>query len=102
APAPPKAAPLQQLTAKKITGLFGGNYTEIDKAILTEWSEFFNGKTIDIVEIQAPNGKTARCKVKAIDDERLEGRGFIRIPEKTLRTLKVGEEEIMGVKPITP
>jgi predicted regulator of Ras-like GTPase activity (Roadblock/LC7/MglB family) len=102
APTPLKAAPSQQLTAKKITGFFVGDASEVDQKILTEWSDFFKGKTINVVEIQAPNGKKTRCKVKAMDDERLEGKGFIRMPEKTLKMLKVGEEEVVTVKPITP
>jgi predicted regulator of Ras-like GTPase activity (Roadblock/LC7/MglB family) len=102
APTPPKAASPQQLTVEKITGFFVGDSAEVDQKILGEWSKFFEGKTINTVEIQAPNGKTTRCKVKAIDDERLEGKGLIRIPEKRLQMLKVREEEVVRVKPITP
>jgi predicted regulator of Ras-like GTPase activity (Roadblock/LC7/MglB family) len=101
-PAPLKAASPKQLTAKKITGFFAGDSAEVDQKILTKWSDFFKGKTINLVEIQAPNGKTTRCKVKAMDDEKLEGKGFIRMPEKTLKTLKVGEEEVVTVKPMKP
>jgi len=101
-PAPTKAAPPQQLTTKKITGFFAGDSAEVDRKILTEWSDFFKGQTINTIQIQAPNGKTTRCKVKAIDDERLEGKGLIRIPEKTLKTLRVKEEDVVGVKPLAP
>jgi len=102
APTPLKIAPPQQLTAKKITGFFAGNSAEIDRKILREWSKFFNGKTINLIEIQAPNGMTTRCKVKAIDDERLEGKNFIRIPEKIFKNLRVKEEAPVKVKPIIP
>jgi predicted regulator of Ras-like GTPase activity (Roadblock/LC7/MglB family) len=101
-PAPLKAASPKQLTAKKITGFFVGDSAEVDQKILTNWSDFFKGKTINLVEIKAPNGKRTRCKVKAMDDEKLEGKGFIRMPEKTLKTLKVGEEEVVTVEPMKP
>ncbi len=102
APAPLKTAPPQELTVEKITGFFVGDAAEVDQIILREWSKFFDGKTINTVEIQAPNGKATQCKVKAIDDKRLEGKGLIRIPEKRLQTLKIKEEEVVRVKPIKP
>jgi len=102
APTPLKAVPSQQLTVEKVTGFFVSDSAEVDQTILTEWSKFFKGKTIDAVEIQAPNGKTTRCKVKAIEDKRLKEKSLIRIPEKRLQMLKVREEEVVRVKPITP
>jgi hypothetical protein len=57
------------------------------------------GKTINTIEIQALNGKTTRCKVKAIDDEKMEGKGLIRIPDKIFKTLNVEEGALVRVKP---
>jgi hypothetical protein len=101
-PTPLKIASPQQLTVKKITGFFVGDSAEVDRKILTEWSDFLKGRTINVVEIQAENGRKTKSKVKAMDDERLEGKGLIRMPERTIKTLKVNEEEIVTVKPVTP
>ncbi len=102
APTPPKVAPPQQLTVRKITGFFVGDSAEIDQTILTDWSKFFEGKTISSVEIQALNGKTARCIVEAIDDKKLEGKGLVRIPDKVFKRLKVKEGSLVRVKPVSP
>ena len=42
----------------------------------------------------------AQCKVKTINDPKLEGRGFIQIPEKTSRMLEIKKGELVRVKPI--
>ncbi len=96
-PAPKEIA--QQLTAKKITGFFAGDSAEVDQTLLKDWSKSFRGKTIDTVQIQAPAGKTTQCKVKAIDEE-LEGKGLIRIPDKTIKRLGVKEGALVRVEPI--
>ena len=101
-PTPPKIPSPQQLTVKKITGFFVGDSAEVERKILADWSDFIKGKTINIIEIQAENGRKAQSKVKAMGDETLEGKGFIRMPERTLKTLKVTEEEVVTVKPATP
>lgn len=101
-PTPLKIAPPLQLTVKKITGFFVGDSAQVDQTILTEWSKSFKGKRINAVEIQNLNGKTTQCQVKAIEDEKLEGKGFIRMPEKIFRTLKVEEGALVRVNPITP
>ncbi len=102
APTHLKSAPPQQLTVEKITGFFVGDSAQVDQKILTEWSKFLQGNTINAIEIQTLNGKTTRCKVKAIDHEELEGKGLIRIPEKIFKTLKVDEGALVRVKPRTP
>ena len=102
APTPLKIAPPQQLAVQKITGFFVGDSAQVDQKLLTEWSKSFEGKAINVIEVQTLNGQTTRCKVKAIDDERLEGHGIIRIPEKIFKTLKVKNGASVRVKPITP
>ncbi len=42
----------------------------------------------------------AECKVKTISDSKLEGRGLIRIPDKTCDMLEVKKGELVRVKPI--
>ena len=101
-PTPIKIATPQQLTAKKITGFFAGDSAQVDKNTLTEWSKFFNGKTIKAIELQPPNGKTMHCKVEAINDKRLEGKGLIRIPDKIFKTLRVKEGTPVKVEPTKP
>jgi predicted regulator of Ras-like GTPase activity (Roadblock/LC7/MglB family) len=99
APTPLKAAPPQQLTVEKITGFFVGDSAHVDQKLLKEWTKSLKGKTITTIEIQALNGRTTRCKVKAIDDEKMMGKGLIRIPDKVFKTLNVEEGALVRVKP---
>jgi len=104
-PTPLKFVPPQQLTVDTLSGFkarFTADTVEVHQEILKQWSELFDGQDINKVEIEAFSGKTAQCKVKAINDSKMEGKGLIRIPKKTCQTLEVKTGELVRVKPIAP
>lgn len=104
-PTPLKFVSSQQLVVENITGfreMFTGDTVQIDHEVLKQWSELFDGKEVSEVEVEAVSGKLAQYKVKAINDSKLEGRGLIRMPEKTCQTLEVKKGELVRVKPIAP
>lgn len=97
---PTSASPSQDLTAENLTGFFAGETAQVDDEILKEWSKNLDNTHINQIEIETPNGKTARCKVKAINEREFKGKNLIRIPEKIYRTLEVEKGELVKVKPI--
>ncbi len=99
APTPLDRAPSQQLIVDTLTGFFVGSTVEIDPQILGQWSEILDGKEIAEVEIEAFGGKKTQCKAKEIGDEKLKGKGIIRIPEKACKALDVKKGELVKVKP---
>lgn len=99
APTPFKFLPSQQLIVDSISGFFA-NDVQVDEDVLEKWSKLLDGKTVNEVEVEAFGGKKTRCKVKAINDPALAGKGLIRIPEKTCQTLETKKGELVRVKPI--
>lgn len=96
------ATSYQNLTTENLTGLFAGETAQVDNAVLKEWSKNLNNTHIGEIEIETPNGKTARCKVKPISEREFQGKGLIRIPEKIYRVLEVEKGEQVKVKPAAP
>jgi len=95
--------PSQQLIVDKFGGLMVRSDTvQIDLGILQRWGSSLNLKEIREVDVETFSGKTVRCKAKVISDQKLEGRGLIRIPEKTCETLEVKRGELVKVKPVVP
>jgi len=92
----------QNLIAENLTGLFTGETAQIDNGVLKEWSKTLKNAHINEIEIETPNGKTARCRVKAISQREFKRKDLIRIPEKIYRTLEVEKGELVKVKPIIP
>jgi len=102
-PTPLKFVPSIQLVADNLSGLrskFAGDTVEIDHETLDQWSKLFNGRGVSEVEIEAFSGKQARCRVRAVEDMALEGKGLIRIPEKAFQALEVKKGELVRVKPM--
>ena len=95
----PLHTPSKQLIVDTLSGFFVGDSVQIDLQILEQWSQLLNGKSVDEVEIEAIDGKTAQCKVKEINDSKLQGKGIIRVPEKICKTLEVENGELVKVKP---
>jgi hypothetical protein len=96
-----KPTPAQQLIVDKLGGLLvRADTVQIDSELLNRWGSLLNAKKINEVEIETFGGKTARCKVKTISDRKFEGRGLIRIPEKTCQMLEIKRGELVRVKPI--
>ena len=91
-----------QLFVDNLSGLrsrFIGDTVEISHETLNQLSDLLNGREINEVEIEAFNGKKARCKVREIEDSELEKKRLIRIPEKTIQALEVKKGELVKVKP---
>jgi len=98
---PLEEIPSQQLIVDRFSGLMVKSDTvQLDEDVLKRWSALLNGQGINEVEIETFSGKTARCKTKVISDSKLEGRGLIRIPEKTCQSLDVRRGELVRVKPV--
>lgn len=72
----------------------------IDEETLTRWKNMLEGKEIEYVEIEALNGKTAKCKVKPIKDSKYLGKGMVQIPKKTQQILETKKGEPVKVRPI--
>ncbi len=102
APTPLKFMPSQQFVVNTITGLFAGDNAQIDQERLTEWSNLFDGKNINEVEVESFRGKKATCGVKKISDQKLRGKGLILLPEKACQTLEIKKGDFVKVKPRSP
>lgn len=99
----PETVPSQQLIVDKFGGLMvRADTVQLDSDILKRWGAMLNGKEVRQVEIETFSGKTTRCKTKVINDPKLEGRGFIRIPDKTCQLLDLRRGELVRVKPVAP
>ncbi len=86
---------------EKLGGLLvRADTVQVDSEVLEQWSTILGVKEVSEVEIESFGGKMAQCKVKTIGDRKLEGKGLIRIPEKTSQTLEIKRGELVRVKPI--
>lgn len=102
-PKPPIDLPSQQLIVDKFGGLMvRADTIQIDFEVLERWSSLLDVKEIREVDIETFSGKTTRCKAKVISDQKFEGRGLIRIPEKTCEALELKRGELIRVKPVVP
>jgi len=99
APTPLKFMPSQQFVVDTLTGLFAGGNAQIDQERLMEWSNLFDGKNINEIEVESFRGKKSTCSVKKINDQKLQGKGLILLPEKTCRTLEIEKGDFVKVKP---
>lgn len=98
---PLPSVPSQQLIVDKLSGLLvRADTVQVDSEVLKRWSALLGVKEVSEVEIETFGGKMAQCKVKTIKDGKLEGRGFIRIPDKTCQNLKIRRGELVRVRPI--
>ena len=99
----PEELPSQKLIVDRFSGLMvKADTIQLDVEILRRWSEELDVESIDEVDIETFSGKTVRCKTKTINDPKLEGRGLIRIPEKTCQSLDVRRGELVRVRPVLP
>jgi len=95
--------PSQQLIVDKFGGfMVRADTVQLDFEILERWSSLLNVKEISEVDIETFSGKMTRCKAKVISDQKYEGRGLIRIPEKTCEALELKRGELVRVKPVAP
>ncbi len=92
--------PSNQLIVESFGGLLVRSDTvQVSEDIVAQWEELLDGKEVDRVEIESFNGKNIQCKVKAVDDSKLDNKAVIRIPEKVCETLDIRKGELVRVKP---
>jgi len=93
--------PSQQLIVDRFGGwMVRPDTVQLDFETLERWRSLLDVDEIREVDIETFNGKTIRCKAKVISDQKLEGRGLIRIPEKACDTLELKRGELVRVKPV--
>lgn len=93
--------PVNQFIVENLGGLLVPSDTvRIDKEILSEWEELYDGRKMGEVEIETFDGKVMQCKVRYIKDSKYEGKGIIRMPEKIQLNLDIKKGELVRVKPI--
>ncbi len=93
--------PSNQLIVDSFGGLLVRSDTvQISEEIISQWEEQIGGKKVSHVEVEAFNGQSTECKVKALDESKLENKATIRIPEKICRNLDVRKGELVRVKPV--
>lgn len=91
----------QQLIVDEFGGLLvRADTVQVDSEVLKRWNTLLGDKEVKKVEIETFGGKMTQCKVKTISDRKLEGKGFIRIPDKTCQMLEIKKGELVRVKPI--
>jgi len=94
--------PSQQLIVDRFSGLMvKADTVQVDAEVLQRWSAMLNVEVSE-VDVETFSGKTNRCKAKVINDAKLQGRGLIRIPEKTCQLLDLRRGELVRVKPVVP
>jgi hypothetical protein len=90
-----------QLIVENLGGLLVPSDTvRIDSELLSEWENTFDGKPVELVDIETFDGKTLRCKVKPIKDSKYNGKGVVQMPEKVQLTLEIKKGELVRVKPV--
>jgi predicted regulator of Ras-like GTPase activity (Roadblock/LC7/MglB family) len=100
-PMPQVELPSNQLIVESFGGLLVRSDTvQISDEIMSQWEELSDGKDIETVEVESFNGKTSQCKVKTLNDSKLENKAVIRIPEKLCQTLDIKKGELVRVKPV--
>jgi hypothetical protein len=91
---------VNQFIVEEMKGLLAPSDTvRVDNSVIDQWKELYEGKTIEEADVETFAGKTLRCKVKPIKDEKLEGQGKIQIPNKLQLVLDIKKGELVRVKP---
>ena len=93
--------PSNQLIVDSFGGLLVRSDTvQISEEIISQWEEQIGGKKVSHVAVEAFNGQSTECKVKALDGSKLENKATIRIPEKICENLDIKKGELVRVKPV--
>jgi predicted regulator of Ras-like GTPase activity (Roadblock/LC7/MglB family) len=92
---------VKQFMVENLGGfLVRSDTVRIDSAVIAEWENLYACEKIEKVDVEALNGKTMRCRVKPIKDQRHEGRGAIQMPENMQLALEIAEGELVMVKAV--
>jgi predicted regulator of Ras-like GTPase activity (Roadblock/LC7/MglB family) len=93
--------PSNQLIVETFSGfLVRSDTVQISEDVMAQWEELLDGKAIARVEVEAFNGKSSECKVKTVDNAKLENKAIIKIPEKLCQELDIDKGELVRVKPV--
>jgi predicted regulator of Ras-like GTPase activity (Roadblock/LC7/MglB family) len=93
--------PVNQLIVENLGGLLVPSDTvRVDNATISQWTELYEGRRVDEVEIETFDGKTTRCKVKPIKDSKFEGKGIVQMPDKVQVSLDIRKGELVRIKPV--
>jgi hypothetical protein len=93
--------PVHQLMVEKLGGLLAPSDTvRIDSEVLAGWSELYEGKVIEKVNIETLKLKSTQCKFKPIKETKNPTKGIIQVPDKIMLTLEVSKGELVMVKPV--
>ena len=94
-------APVNQFIVEDVRGLLvSADTVRIDNDLLVQWEELFEGKKIEMAEIETFGGKSIQCKVKPIKNSKYEGQGKIQLPHKIQTALEIKKGELVRVKPV--
>ncbi len=94
-------APVHQFMVEKIGGLLVASDTiRIDSDVIKSWSQLYEGKVIEQVEIESLRLKTFRSKFKPIKESKNPAKGIVQVPEKIMQSLEVSQGELVMIKPV--
>ncbi len=98
-------APVSQFIVENLKGIGGflgtPDFVRIDRAIVAQWKDLFDGKEIkEVIIEETRTGKKVRCFFQPIKDSDLEGKGIVQIPEKAQQMLQTKKGALVVVKPV--
>ena len=98
-------APVSQFIVENLKGIGGflgaPDFVRVDRAIISQWTELFEGKEIkEVIIEETATGKKVRCAFQPIKDSNLEGKGIVQIPEKAQQMLQTKKGALIVVKPV--
>jgi hypothetical protein len=98
-------APVSQFIVENLKGIGGflstPDFVRVDRAIVSQWKELFDGKEIkEVIIEETTTGKKVRCAFQTIKDSNLEGKGIVQIPEKAQQMLQTKKGALVVVKPV--
>ncbi len=93
--------PVNQLMVENLGRLHtASNFARIDSAVIQQWKDLYGEKEISEVEVETLNGQKIRCNFKLIGDTKLDGKGFVQLPQRIQLILNTSKGELVTVKPI--
>jgi len=97
--------PVIQVMVENLRGIAGllGNpdFVRVDGVVIGRWKEMFSNKEIkEVIVEETVCGKKIRCKLQAIKDSQLEGKGVIQVPEKLQQVLGTTKGGLVLINPV--
>ena len=93
--------PVNQFLVEKLDGLLVASDTvRVDRDVVAKWRDLYGDKDITQVNVETLEGKAVICKFKPMKEADCNAKGIIKIPEKILQILQIGEGKLVIVKPV--